>query len=113
MVISASVLADFNDGYNKAFQNSRRWVKKRMVDWVIPMNYNATLYDERLDRIVGALGRRATARQLVVGINCAGNPDEIRRQIAASRQAGCRGFALFAYSYLFSEHQPTAKAIVF
>ena len=111
-VVSASVLADFSDGYTQAFQDSRRWAKSGWVDWVIPMNYNAGLFDERLAKIKHLLGRRATARQLVAGINCAGDVSEIRRQIAASREAGCRGFALFAYSYLFENHQPTAKASV-
>ncbi len=109
-VVSASVMADFADGYTKAYQDSRRWVSDRSVDWVVPMNYNAGLYDERLAGIRHALGGKAASRQLVVGINCAGDVREIRRQIAAARQAGCRGFALFAYSYLFEGHRPTAKA---
>ena len=108
-VISASVLADMNSGYNAAYQDSRTWAKDRLVDWVIPMNYNANLYDERLAVMKHALGRRRTAHQLVVGINCKGDATEIRRQITAARQAGCRGFALFAYSYLFENHKPTAK----
>ena len=109
-VVSASVMADFSDGYYKAFQDSRRWAKAGWVDWLIPMNYNAGLFDERLANMKHLLGRKETSRRLVVGINCAGDANEIRRQIAASREAGCRGFALFAYSHLFENHQPTAKA---
>lgn len=112
-ILSASVLADFDAGYRNAFQDSRRWTKERLVDWVIPMNYNAGLFDKRLARIKHLIGRRATANQLVVGINCAGDAREIHRQIAASRAAGCRGVALFAYSHLFKTHQPTEKARVF
>lgn len=111
-VISSSVLADLDSGYMHAFQDSRRWAKERAVDWLVPMNYNASLFDERLALMKRSLGRRATAGQLVVGINCASDLQEIRREIAASRQAGCRGFALFAYSHLFKDHQPTAKARV-
>ena len=111
-ILSASVLADVSVGYHRAFQDSSRWAKEHLVDWVIPMNYNAGLYDERLDRLKKELGRRATANQLVVGINCAGEPSEIRRQIATARREGCRGVALFAYSYLFENHQPTSKASV-
>jgi len=111
-VISASVLADFNAGYSKAFQDSRRWTKEQSVDWVVPMNYSASLYDERLALIRHSIGKKASASQLVVGINCAGDADEIRRQIEVARRAGCRGFALFAYSHLFKQHQPTAKAAV-
>lgn len=109
-IISSSVLADFDSGYSKAFQESRRWAKDRLVDWVVPMNYNAQLFDGRLKNIRRSLGRRATAEQLVVGIDCKADPAEIRRQVAAVRAAGCRGFALFAYSYLFENHRPTAKA---
>ncbi len=111
-VVSASVLADFSDGYNQAFQDSRRWTKEGRVDWVVPMNYNAGLFNKRLEQMKDSLGRRRTARQLVNGINCAADVNEIRRQIAASRAAGCRGVALFAYSHLFKNHQPTAKAAV-
>lgn len=110
MTVSASVLADFEDGYHKAFQDSRRWAKKGLVDWVVPMNYNAALFDGRLKKIRHWLGRGATGKQLVMGIDCKAEPQEIRRQIEASRRAGCRGFALFAYSHLFENHQPTEKS---
>jgi uncharacterized lipoprotein YddW (UPF0748 family) len=109
-VISASVMADFDDGYSTAFQDSCHWAKKRIVDWLVPMNYNARLFDARLKKMCHELGRRSTRQQLVVGINCNAQPEEIRRQIAAVRAAGCRGFALFAYSYLFENHRPTDKA---
>ncbi|MFA7256843.1 MAG: family 10 glycosylhydrolase [Kiritimatiellales bacterium] len=108
-VVSSSVLADFNIGRNTAFQDSCRWAKERIVDWLVPMNYNAKLFDERLGKMCKALGRRATAEQLVVGIDCKAEPAEIRRQINAVHKAGCRGYALFAYSYLFENHYPSAK----
>lgn len=108
-VISSSVLADFDIGYGLAFQDSRRWVKDRLVDWVVPMNYNAGLFDARLTKIRSALGHRATGEQLVVGIDCKADPAEICRQIETVRRAGCRGYALFAYSYLFENHQLSAK----
>jgi len=109
-VISSSVLADFDLGYGTAFQDSRRWAKDQMVDWLVPMNYNAALFDERLVKMRKSLGRHATSAQLVVGIDCKAAPAEIRRQIAAVRKAGCRGYALFAYSYLFENHKQTSKA---
>jgi uncharacterized lipoprotein YddW (UPF0748 family) len=111
-VVSSSVLADFNDGYNKAFQDSRQWVGERLVDWLVPMNYNAGLFDERLLQMTGSFDRRSVAEQLVVGINCKADPREIGRQIATVRNAGCRGFALFAYSYFFKNHRPTEKGRV-
>lgn len=111
-ILSASVMADFDAGYRDAFQDSRHWVKDRLVDWVVPMNYNARLFDDRLKRMKHLLGRRATANRLVVGINCAGDVREIRRQINSARSVGCRGVALFSYSYLFKGHQPAEKARV-
>jgi len=111
-VLSASVLADFQSGYRDAFQDSIRWAKTGSVDWLVPMNYDAGLYDKHLTNMKRVLGPKATARQLVVGINCASDAHEIRRQITAAREAGCRGFALFTYSSLFKNHQPTAKASV-
>ena len=100
-IVSSSVLADFDKGYGTAFQDSRRWAKEKYVDWLVPMNYNPQLFDERLVKIRKSLGRGATSPQLVVGIDCKAAPNEIRRQIEAVRKAGCRGYALFAYSYLF------------
>jgi uncharacterized lipoprotein YddW (UPF0748 family) len=111
-IVSASVLADFSTGYHKAFQDSRTWVGRKLVDWVVPMNYNASLYEERLALIRKALGRRRTGRSLIVGINCDAEPTVILRQIRAARKAGCRGFALFAYSHLFESHRPTEKASI-
>ena len=108
-VISSSVLADFDTGYGVAFQDSRRWAREKMVDWLVPMNYNPQLFDERLSKIRKSLGRSGTAEQLVVGIDCKASVNEIRRQIAAVKKSGCRGYALFAYSYLFENHQLTAK----
>lgn len=110
-VISSSVLADFDKGYSTAFQDSRRWAKEQVVDWLVPMNYNPKLFDVQLSKMRKSLGRRATAAQLVVGIDCKGSPAEIRRQIDAVRKAGCRGYALFAYSYLFENHRPSAKGL--
>ena len=109
-IISSSVLADFDLGYGTAFQDSRRWAKEKYVDWLVPMNYNPQLFNERLSKMRKSLGRSATSTQLVVGIDCKAAPYEIRRQIAAVRAAGCHGYSLFAYSYLFENHQPTAKA---
>lgn len=111
-ILSSSVLADFDAGYHKAFQDSRRWGKQGMVDWLVPMNYNASLFGERLEKMRKELGRRTTGQRLVVGINCAASAQTIRKQIEESRRAGCRGVALFAYSYLFENHQPTVKASV-
>ena len=108
-IVSSSVLADFDKGYGTAFQDSRRWAREQMVDWLVPMNYNAPLFDERLGKIRSSLGRSATASQLVVGIDCKADLSEIRREIASVKKAGCRGYALFAYSYLFENHRPTAK----
>ena len=109
-IISSSVLADFDLGYGTAFQDSRRWAKEKYVDWLVPMNYNPQLFNERQSKMRKSLGRSATSAQLVVGIDCKAAPYEIRRQIAAVRAAGCHGYSLFAYSYLFENHQPTAKA---
>ncbi|MFA5688150.1 MAG: family 10 glycosylhydrolase [Kiritimatiellales bacterium] len=111
-ILSSSVLADLNDGYNDAFQDSKKWARERKVDWIVPMNYNARLFDIRLNRLRNALGKRCTATQLVIGIDCKAEPAEIRRQINTVRSSGARGFALFAYSHLFKNHAPTEKASV-
>lgn len=108
-IVSSSVLADFDKGYSAAFQDSRRWSKEQLVDWLVPMNYSPQFFDDRLGKIRKSIGRSAAAAQLVVGIDCKATPYEIRRQIAAVKKAGCRGYALFAYSYLFENHRLTAK----
>lgn len=108
-VISASVLADLNDGMNRAFQDSRRWARSGTTDWLVPMNYNAARFDSRMEVLIHELGRRAVREQMVVGIDCKEDPAVIRRQIAAVRAAGARGYALFAYSHLFENHRITPK----
>lgn len=108
-ILSASVLADFATGHKASFQDSRRWAAERHVDWLVPMNYTPKFFDERLLAIQKTIGHRATASQLVVGLDCKADPAEIKRQIEAVRKAGCLGYALFAYSHLFENHRPTAK----
>ncbi|MBM4152767.1 MAG: hypothetical protein FJ220_04495, partial [Kiritimatiellaceae bacterium] len=73
-IISASVLGDFDIGYGTAFQDSRRWAKENRVDWLVPMNYNEVLFNERLSKITKSIGHQATRSQLVVGIDCKADP---------------------------------------
>lgn len=108
-IISASILADFPVGYSTSYQDSRRWVAEQHVDWLVPMNYTPRVFDERLHVMQKALGHRATASRLVMGLDCKADPAEVKRQIEAVRKAGCLGYALFAYSHLFENHRPTAK----
>jgi len=112
-IVSASVLADVDAGYGTAFQDSHRWAKEGIADWIIPMNYHAGKFDEQLCLMRRRLGRKMSARKLVVGINGANDPGELLRELREIEQADCRGFAFFAYSYLYDKnHRPTAKGLM-
>ncbi len=112
-LLSASVLGNPVVGRYSAYQDSGGWVRTRLVDWVVQMNYGTRSFDGYLKEMRRAAGRRGFRSSVVVGINCKNTADEILQQLETVRQSGCRGFALFAYSLLFDDqHRPSEKGRV-
>ena len=111
-LLTASVLGNPVDGKYHAYQDSGAWIRKGLVDWAVQMNYGTRSFDRYLKEIRRAGGRRGFRSSVVVGINCKNDIEDILTQIDTAIGSGCRGYALFSYSFLFDErHQPTEKGL--
>ncbi len=109
-LLSASVMGNPVDGKYRAYQDSGTWIRKGLVDWAVQMNYGTRSFNRYLKEIRRAGGRRGFRNSVVVGIYCKNDIDELLSQIDSVNAAGCRGIALFSYTFLFDEqHQPTKK----
>jgi hypothetical protein len=86
-------------------------VRQGLVDWVIQMNYGTRSFDRNLKAIRRAAGRRGFKSSVVVGLYCKNDAAEVAKQIDKVSAFGCRGFALFSYTFLFDEktHEVTKK----
>ena len=109
-LLTASVMGDPVEGKAHAYQDSGAWVRQGLVDWVVQMNYGTPSFDRYLKAMNKAAGRRKFKSSVVVGLNCKNDVGEIVAQIDKVAASGSRGFALFAYSFLFDEdHRETEK----
>lgn len=109
-LLTASVMGNPVEGRAHAYQDSGAWVRQGLVDWVVQMNYGTKSFDPNLKAIRKAAGRRGFRSSVVVGLYCKNDVGEVSAQIDQVRASGCRGFALFSYSFLFDEtHQVTEK----
>jgi len=105
VVLSAAVGADPDSHRHVHFQDSIRWLREGLVDWVIPMNYtsNPREFAQRNQRFIPRLYRARLVPGLMVDraeLNEAQTIAHVRRQIDISR-GQAKGYCLFAYSSLF------------
>jgi len=107
-LLSAAVMGDMREGRRDAYQDSRTRVRRQLVDWAVTMNYSANHFDRRLKSYKREVGR-SRLDAVIVGIFCKHDADEIIRQVRQVEKSGCGGYALFAYSHLFNEHELTEK----
>jgi uncharacterized lipoprotein YddW (UPF0748 family) len=109
-ILSTSVLGNPVDGRTHAYQDSGMWARKRLVDWIVQMNYGTASFDRYLRLMKKAAGRSGFRSSVIVGINCKNEAEEILAQLEKAEKAGCRGWALFSYAFLFDdEHRVTEK----
>jgi uncharacterized lipoprotein YddW (UPF0748 family) len=102
-VLSASVLGNPVEGRHFAYQDSARWVRQGLVDWVVQMNYGVRSFSRYLSAMKKAVGKEKFNSSVVVGINCKHDVSDILSQVETVQASGCRGYALFAYTFLFDE----------
>jgi uncharacterized lipoprotein YddW (UPF0748 family) len=95
--VSASVLAAWDLGLGRVYQDWRKWMEVGILDFVIPMSYsksNATVWKDTTDALqVTDPGR------VVVGLGAwhfKNNPEGLVEQINILREQKVRGFVLFA-----------------
>ena len=109
-ILSASVMGNPVEGKYQAYQDSGAWARQGLVDWVVQMNYGTRSFDRYLVAIKKSAGRRRFRSSVVVGLNCKNDTLTLVQQIDTVEESGCRGFALFSYTFLFDEqHHLTEK----
>lgn len=95
--VSASVLAAWDLGLGRVFQDWRKWMELGILDFVVPMSYsasNATVWKDTTDAL-----QVADPDKVVVGLGAhlmKKNPEKIAEQIEILRQLKVKGFILFA-----------------
>jgi uncharacterized lipoprotein YddW (UPF0748 family) len=113
-LLSASVLGNPGEGRRYAYQDSGLWTRTGLLDWVVQMNYGTRSFNRCLKAMKKAVGRRRFKSSVVVGINAKNDASDIIMQLERVEASGCRGYAVFAYSFLFDEnHAPTKKGRIF
>ena len=100
--ISAAVYPELGAARRNVGQDWPQWLSKGLVEFVAPMNYQATTnqFQAYLTQQCETLGLKA-AEQLLPGIGVTVKNlglDEARRQVQATRNASLNGFILFEYN---------------
>lgn len=99
--LSAAVVRDFQRAGKLFFQDPPNWVRQRWVDLLLPMHYEADPEAFAFDTSL-ALKRAGNGRvHPGIGVHLFKSPENLLRQITASRSLGCGGFCLFAYSCFY------------
>lgn len=100
LVLSASVVSEYNRGLRVFLQNSHEWLARGIVDIVYPMIYtdDDTLFTNLL------LNHRLNdhGRHVYPGIEVI--TKDFTQQIKIARELGCVGSAIFSYDELFPYH---------
>lgn len=109
-LLSASVMGNPVEGKYYAFQDSGRWVRQGLVDWVVQMDYATRSFDRYLGAMKKTVGRKGFRNSVVVGLYCKNDTDVLLEQMATVERSGSRGIAFFAYTFLFDKnHEQTQK----
>lgn len=106
MVISASVLADYWNGYHVYMQDCHDWLARGIMDAIYPMIYTEddSLFHNQLNQHV--LNRHD--RHVYPGLY-ASKAEKLKSQIEIAGELGCGGIALFSYSLLFADYRPGVR----
>lgn len=107
LIMSAAVIGSYNkrrwSGYNKVYQDAKRWLELGKIDMIVPMLYfnrngNSNGYQAALEEWTNS---RQGERKIVAGLGVFTiNWQDILRQIDDYREAGLDGCCLFAASSL-------------
>ncbi len=102
LVLSASVVADYWNGFNIFMQDSHGWLANGIIDVIYPMIYtdDDTLFANQLMQHV----LNNHGRHVYPGIHTAVG-EHLLSQIQLSEEIGCPGCAVFSYGLFFPDHQ--------
>lgn len=110
--ISATFFADIDKATAEKGQDPALWFQNEMIDWAVPMVYQRSLarYKDSLDNLKRHLGIQWNWRMVPGLLATSISPDILEAQLKATSDEHFMGAALFAYSALFTNHKPNAKA---
>ena len=95
-VISAAVFPDPTVARERVLQRWPEWAAEGLIDLVCPMAYRRD--STEVARLLAAARAAAPKTELWGGLmGYAGEPERLREQVRAARDAGCEGTILFAY----------------
>ncbi len=97
--LTAAVFGKYPSCVEAVGQDWEAWLRNRLVDYVMPMNYTESL-DAFAALVTDQTRNKAQARRVLPGLGVTAaesrlDPIQVIDQINALRQAGCPGFALF------------------
>lgn len=106
VLLTAAVFADPEVAMTRVRQDWGTWLRRDLVDAVLPMNYTAD--DQRFETLVRADVALARGKPVITGIGSYQHkdPEQTVQQLEAALRNGSRGVAVFNYRTLFG---PVAK----
>ncbi len=101
MILTASVLGDYDEGYRVYLQDSHEWLAADLVDAIFPMIY--TPDNLRFSRLLADHRLNDHRRHVFAGVYIK-NADRLQRQLQIAQELGCQGVSLFSYELLYPNH---------
>lgn len=101
MELSVAAIASPDRAYHHAYQDWGAWLRGGIIDWAIPMNYNADV-SAGTNTGIQAMSYAANKKALM-GLGAwlfLNQPEQFDKQVQYSLQSGAGGVVLFSYSNL-------------
>ncbi len=106
LLLSAAIFGDCQIGTRAFFQNSRRWVWKSSLDWVVPMTYTSDTL--QFSHWLGFY-RAYPKASVLPGILTSSAP-VFWQELRLIQKRHFPGFSFFSYQAIFPHHIPNALA---
>jgi len=101
VIVSASVFQDSNDAYNHRFQDWKKWMADKKLDWLCPMAY--TKEPDAWERYIKDAVDSSGGIPVCAGIGAYRvDSDACIANVRKGRELGAAGFSLFSYSITHS-----------
>ena len=108
--LSVAVKPDPVKAKHRYFQDWMKWLKKRLCDFVVVMNYNTD--KDEFDRVLNQFPNTASKKNIIMGISTYNQSAEaVLDRIASVRAGKFSGFSLFSYNHLIENKAYLMKLI--